>query len=358
MPYIRVKPSAPIATLEDGVRKIYNFLPGNDGYDNNILYVDYWDGTQWLSADQGLRSASPIRSYRPTVIAYQEGGVQKIYVFVCRDDNHVWVHWWDGARWQWADQGTPGPQLEGTLTLAAISYEEGGIRKIYVFAAGADNHLYVNWWNGAQWQWADQGSPGTPIVAGPAVVTYSEGGRQRIYAFVHGANNHVYVNYWDGDRWQWADQGDTGARQQLSAIAYEEDGVQKIYVFALGSDNRLRVNWWDGSRWQWADQGRAGPDGVPGSLSAITYEEGGIRKIYVFTIGADAHLRVNWWDGSQWQWADQGIPGVNVFNPAAITFNDGGGQRIYVFVIGVDWLPYINWWNGSQWGWHRFRIVH
>ena len=40
------------------------------------------------------------------------------------------------------------------------------------------------------------------------MVTYREGNQpQRIYAFVWGTNGHLFVNWWDGSHWAWADQG-------------------------------------------------------------------------------------------------------------------------------------------------------
>jgi len=45
------------------------------------------------------------------------------------------------------------------------------------------------------------------VTGSPGVVTYSQGGTQRIYAFDRGANGHLYVDYWDGTKWTWADQG-------------------------------------------------------------------------------------------------------------------------------------------------------
>ena len=90
-----------------------------------------------------------------------------------------------------------------------ITYEEANKQRIYAFIMGNNNHLHVNYWNGSQWQWADQGTPpGTTMADAPGVITYREGTQpQRIYAFVRGANNHLYVNYWNGSQWQWADQG-------------------------------------------------------------------------------------------------------------------------------------------------------
>ena len=39
------------------------------------------------------------------------------------------------------------------------------------------------------------------------VITYNEANNQRIHAFVRGANGRLHVNFWDGSQWHWADQG-------------------------------------------------------------------------------------------------------------------------------------------------------
>ncbi len=93
-------------------------------------------------------------------------------------------------------------------TSGVITYKEAGIQRIYAFVRGYNGHLYVNYWDGFSWLWADQGTPqDTTVVDYPAAITYSEAGIQRIYAFVRGYNGHLYVNYWDGSDWWWADQG-------------------------------------------------------------------------------------------------------------------------------------------------------
>jgi len=43
----------------------------------------------------------------------------------------------------------------------------------------------------------------------PGVITYPEAGKQRIYAFVTSEDGHLYVNFWDGVQWKWANQSPT-----------------------------------------------------------------------------------------------------------------------------------------------------
>jgi hypothetical protein len=89
-----------------------------------------------------------------------------------------------------------------------ITYNQGGTQRIYSFDRSANGHLYVNYWDGSAWHWADQGTPAaTTTVAGdPGVITYLQGNVQRIYAFANGTDGRLYVDYWDS-HWHWADQG-------------------------------------------------------------------------------------------------------------------------------------------------------
>src|SRR5262249_8149271 len=152
-----------------------------------------------------------------------------------------------------------------------------GQQRIYVFATADNGHLVVNYWDGGQWQWADQGLPaGVAWLGSLSAITYRDcqqclgGGQQRIYVFcTSDASDHLVVNYWDGAQWHWADQGvpsDASYLGELSAMTFSScqqlcvgGGQQRIYVFTTAFDQaqdtyRLVVNYWDGSQWHWADQ--------------------------------------------------------------------------------------------------------
>ena len=81
--------------------------------------------------------------------------------------------------------------------------------------------------------------------------------------------------------------------------------------------------------------------------------------IYYFARGNNDHLVVNYWDGSVWHWADQGLPpgATSISHPSAITYKDTAGQqRIYVFAysdIGSERNLVVNYWDGSQWKWEN-----
>ncbi len=239
--------------------------------------------------------------------------------------------------------------------------------------AGDNGHLYVNYWNGTAWHWADQGLPPfqggvdqgqvqyTKVVSGPGVVSYSQAGVQRIYAFVYTANNHLFVNTSDGTAWGWQDLGapqetplqDTTTYKNGPRVITYPDGVtERVYAFARGLDGKQYVDFGELSVPQgrmldltWASQG-VPPNGAgailgpgPGALSNQRNE-----VIWSYShVGGRVFL--NWWNGSKWSWIDKGTPGT-------ARASTGAGSNFYVnlgilrtemFVIGDDghlyWCP-------------------
>lgn len=308
-----------------------------------------------------------------------EDQLQEIYVFVRGVDGHLYMNYWDGFEWMWADQGTP-PNATCASGPAVVSFvERDGTRKIYAFVGGSDGHLYINYWGGEKWQWADQGTPPNArlLATGPAAITvYTpyEGGTWLMYVFVQGSDGHLYVNFGSGppamSGWRWADQGtpqNTSVASGPGAITYEEAGINRIYAFVEGNDGYLHVNYWDGSGWQWANQG-APPNATVSNTSphnngprVISYlDRAKVQRIYAFVRGANLHLYVNYWDGSSWRWADQGMPNTEgtIIGPGVIAPFAGGGipligeasdHLIYVFTHSRGLA--VNYWDGSQWRW-------
>lgn len=78
------------------------------------------------------------------------------------------------------------------------------------------------------------------------------------------------------------------------------------YVYVLGSDGHLWINWWndDSDQFLWNDLG------TPTEPTKITQSVMGAMTIdgdrpAVFMFGDDGHLWLNIWTGSQFLWADQ-----------------------------------------------------
>ncbi len=149
----------------------------------------------------------------------------------------------------------------------------------------------------------------------PSAVTFlSAGGERFIYAFVKGNDGHLVSNHFNGTYWTWIDHGlppGAASIHNPRAVSYvDADGKRRIYVFAITSSGRLVIRFHKGAgyNWQWSDQG--GPNVWGSTLSATTFvDDDGVRRIYAFAYrdndGAVPYrLTTNFWNGSQWTWAD------------------------------------------------------
>ena len=122
--------------------------------------------------------------------------------------------WWQEMEVHpWNRKGSAPGGILGDTGAGAIAYTENNQQRIMAFVRGADDHLWVNWWDSSAstWRWQDQGKAGNAsnIASGAGVVTYTENNQQRIMAFVRGADDHLWVNWWDSSAstWRWQDQG-------------------------------------------------------------------------------------------------------------------------------------------------------
>ena len=298
-----------------------------------------------------------------SAVTYEEGGKQRIYVFLRGLDNRLYLNYWDGVQWKWRDQGGP----DGGLYIgpAVISYQDPSTDKHRIYAFMAAGNLRVNYWNGSAWQWADQGiPPGTTKVTEVAATTFKSGSQQRIYAFVKGDDSKLHVNYWNGSSWSWASRGNppgTTVGILAGAVTYQAPGTNTrwIHVFVWGADKHLYANYWNGTEWKWTDHGtfpNAAAD-YGSKAAAITYQQSGTQRIYAFFEELNsANHYVRYRSASAWHWAFEGTPpGISSFMfssaPRAITYLVQSVRKIYVFATGKPGHLYYRHWNGSQWEW-------
>jgi hypothetical protein len=338
------------------------------GGSNQHLYAKFWNWANPISlwADLGVPANTQSVSGLTTV-TYSEAGQPRILVFGPANTGHLYVDTWNGTTWTWSYHGEP----PGGLTwwgASAIAFYQAPAWRIYVFI-GNGQGFHVNYWNGSQWNWADQGKPsGTDILSSnPSAVTYAIGkpSKQRIYVFGSSETGHLYMNYWNGSKWSWVDLGTPPgtkiawfegsiSRAEPSAITYPQGLKQRVYVFVVGDDHHLYVKYFNGSKWAWAAQGA--PSGTTlnhyARPAVITYTQAGQQRIYAFVGGVDGHLHVNYWNGSQWSWADLGSPtGTEVGGIDAITFLKSGTQHIYALAWCSDGRLHADHWDGSSWTW-------
>src|SRR5437773_2356576 len=189
---------------------------------------------------------------------------------------------------------------------------------------------------GSQLSWVNQGKPAlvtTPVplsllanISGPVgvlTVMDSPTASQRPYAFVQGSDGNLWLNWWDGSQWSWANQGKPAGANVSGPVGVVTvmdipTASQRPYAFVQGSDGNLWLNWWDGSQWSWANQGKPAGANICGPVGVLTLMDTPTPYPPLFRSvqGSDGNLWLNWWDGSQWSWANQGKPaGANVSGP-------------------------------------------
>jgi hypothetical protein len=126
-------------------------------------YLTIWEHSgAW--GNRGIPSAAigePMGFISAT--AYKDSsGFPRINLFA-EWDKRLYVRSWINLSWQpWLDLGLPSSsQTEGVENTAAITYldSRGGDQYTWVFMTGAQDNLYVNWWNGSSWQWYNRGNP-------------------------------------------------------------------------------------------------------------------------------------------------------------------------------------------------------
>jgi photosystem II stability/assembly factor-like uncharacterized protein len=319
--------------------------------ENGHLYRHHWNGHSWLWKDQGTPENSSV-AWDPAGTHYDG----RIYVFVSGADGNLHINYTYGRDWVWGNHGKP----EGTTVTmepSVVTYMEGYGQKIYAFVLGDDGNLYVHYRSGDNWYWANQGRPeGGAITSAPNAITYRENGVQHIMVFVQGVDGHLHANHWDGTHWSWIDHGrmeNSYVASAPTAITYH-DNQRRIYVFVKGLYGNLFVRYWNGSNWNWGNQGKPNGAVVVERPNAITYFDGSGHRIYVFVKSNDMRLFVNYrYGGGGWHWAEQGAPSnsVHVASSPGTTCYMEGSDRIYSFVRGSDDHLYVNYWNGSQWQW-------
>jgi hypothetical protein len=291
---------------------------------------------------------------------------QRPYVFMRGSDGRIWARWLDGAQWKWTDHDKPPVAIRDHFGATTVQDNPASAQRPHVAVQGSDRHLWLRSWNGSAWSWVDQGQP-TPTVtvkspAGLRTVIDPATSAQRLYAFAVGSDDKLWRNSWDGAQWKWVDHGDPPGTAAITAPrggATVRDTLQtpeRIYVFVQGSDGKLWVNWWDGAQWNWTNQGKppsaaiGGPTGTIRLLDPLVNTE----RPYTFVRGSDGNLWINWWSGSQWSWANQGKPAGGIAGSVGarpVRDTSTSVQRPHVFVRGTDGHLWLDAWNGAKWNW-------
>lgn len=298
------------------------------------------------SPAQAKQSLQPSRPLAPATTISLNQGIGAIsynnmlYSFAIGSDNHLWADIWNGYTWHWSDLGVS----PGNTKVGAVSYNNN----LYVFLVGYDGHLWVDYWNRSTWGWYDQGVPPGGLTAMDGVGAVSSG--NYLYVFVLGSDRHLWVDLWNSSSWGWYDQG-TPPHWLLNAGDEAVISGNQISVFVQSVSDSVWLDQWNGSSWQWISLGSpplsGGSADICGGAGAVTYN-GTVDAFFGDCSGYD-HLWVDQWNGSSWQWYDQGRPpGVSYQRGAGAI---SSGISLYVFLVATDWHLWVDYWNGSSWQW-------
>lgn len=309
-----------------------------------------------------LPAAAGLVTSAKAITYVDEVGDRRIFAFAKNDDGHLVAAHYNGSTWNWMDHGAPAAGLAAGVPQPLTYVDSAGHRRIYVFVRDGSNKLAVRYWNGSQWQWTAQGGP-TLFSTDPSVLTYIDpAGNRRLYAFaVEALTYKVVVNYWDGAAWNWANNGaPLGQNTTVEAITYTQDGDRRIDVFTRGrapspgTDFRLTANSWNGSSWSWVNHGGT----AIGGNSPVTFvDELGLRRVFDF-VDRSNELWLRSTDGSTWFWTDLGFPasapaGGIIYGISAITFLDNTNTRRHRAFMRISGRLFSKYWNGSGWYWQN-----
>lgn len=357
-PEATVAPQGSTISYDDGVKRIYSFVVSR-----GRLKVNYWTGWSWRWADQGLpKNTTGMTNFDlqglPSVVSYKDSAHrQHIRVFVRGRDRHLYMNYWNGSAWSWHHLGTPGSLTNLAYnTPEAITYKDPqGRQHHYVFVKGSNNRLYAaSMVEGVSgWAWQDHGLPPGSSGIYPTIqaTTYFDRQirKQRTYVFAV-ANQKLFVRYFNGSSWAWANQGKPSANVSgmVGVASYRYVLKDRIYALVRGSNSHVYVNYWDGSSWQWQDAGI--PPGTTISSwpkpDTIHYLAGGWARMETFIRGNNGHLYILHYDdarANEWYWENQNMPpGTTVSTLHGATTYTDPQQRAYAFVKGANGGYYVN----------------
>lgn len=112
--------------------------------------------------------------------------------------SNLWVNWWSGSSWAWSNQGAPSGGVVGGVGAVSVQDSPSAGQRPYAFVRAGDGNLWVHWWTGRYWGWANQGTVSGGVGDGIGVTTVKDNSSasQRPHAFVRTPTGNLAVNWW------------------------------------------------------------------------------------------------------------------------------------------------------------------
>ena len=92
-------------------------------------------------------------------------------------------------------------------------------------------------------------------------------------------------------------------KAQLAPSAVYQSSIDRLVVFVV-TNGHLFDKFWNGSAWQWEDQGL--PPGTFAATAPSAVYQSSIDRLVVFVAGSNGNLFDKFTNGPVWQWEDQG----------------------------------------------------
>ena len=179
------------------------------------------------------------------------------------------------------------------------------------------------------------------------------------FSLVKGDDGNLYDVFWNGNQWQWENQGRPLGHSNIfvnsaPSAVYQSSALDRVTCFVIGSDGHVYDVFWNGTKWQWEDQGSPSA-GVLAQFSPSAVYQRSLDRITCFVIGSDGHLYDVFWTGTKWQWETRGTfsprSSVTWISSPSAVWQSSALDRITCFVIGSDGHLYDVFWNGESWQW-------
>ncbi len=193
--------SAPVLALDGSGKPVIAFSE-SDG-NHSYVYVRQWTGSTWQSVG-GPVNAMPAGDTSAPVLAL-DGSGKPVIAFYEFDGNHnnVYVRHWTGSDWQ-AVGGAINAVIGRDTFQPALAVDASGKPIVAFQEYDTRWNIYVEQWTGTAWQavgGAINGVMGRDTFQ-PALAVDASG--KPVVAFVEsdGSHRNVYVQRWNGRDWQ------------------------------------------------------------------------------------------------------------------------------------------------------------
>jgi Glycosyl hydrolases family 16 len=222
------------------------------------------------------------------------------------------------------------------------STRDAATGRILVAYVGADDSVYIQFWDGTSWSTERRGGEPVALGTSPAVVRDWATGRTEIY--YTGADGYIWEHAYVNGVWTNENRGSEPAFNASSPSVVRAPASNLSIIAYTGADRSVWMHVW--SQGAWSAERRDGPLAAPSTSPTIVRAATG--RTDVFYRGADGQVWQDYFNGVSWSSEARGGEPVQAgASPAAV--EDPSGNRVEAFYVGADGHVWEHFWNGSAW---------